>query len=348
METVLIGQKRRIPGLSSRCNPCHRQIRQLLRCRLIQLALSQHSMFSELQGTTSVIGDAFSQCVTYIDTVHFVNAILNTLQQENKGTINRRNLSFSHCLNMSVTAEARRQRNSKGNKSEDVSCFYAASSAIECLTFSFQFAILSRHGIISSRREPQGESLLMLSESHSERGTFLDQNCGSGSDPPVNDQAQAKRQRTFELHEICAATHIMDSEVLTELINCGVRANSLHLLTLIPLVHVAWSNGYLKRAERLAILQAAEEEGIKSDSPGFPVVDGWLRCRPEESLFETWRDYLTAIRRLLSAESFNKLHLTTVTRAWQVAEAAGGLFGFLKVSRAEELAIQDLNLAFVG
>ena len=96
------------------------------------------------------------------------------------------------------------------------------------------------------------------------------------------------------------------------------------------------------------ILQAAEEEGIKSDSPGFPVVDGWLRCRPEESLFETWRDYLTAIRRLLSAESFNKLHLTTVTRAWQVAEAAGGLFGFLRVSRAEELAIQDLNLAFVG
>jgi hypothetical protein len=38
--------------------------------------------------------------------------------------------------------------------------------------------------------------------------------------------------------------------------------------------------------------------------------------------------------------------MSTVNRARTVAEASGGVLGFLKVSRAEEDAIQELNLAF--
>jgi hypothetical protein len=37
----------------------------------------------------------------------------------------------------------------------------------------------------------------------------------------------------------------------------------------------------------------------------------------------------------------------TVVRAWKVAESAGGLLGFLKVSRAEQAAIKELNAAFI-
>lgn len=154
------------------------------------------------------------------------------------------------------------------------------------------------------------------------------------------------QHRRSELDEIREASHITDSKVLMELIDCGVRADSLNILTLVPLVHVAWSNGRIEVEERRAILDAASEQGVRPDSPGFALLNGWLCCRPDRSLLRTWKDYVSALRRFLSSESYDLLRHQTVDHARAVAEAAGGLLGFLKVSRAEEAAIQELNRAF--
>lgn len=150
----------------------------------------------------------------------------------------------------------------------------------------------------------------------------------------------------FDLDEIRQVTQITDKRVLTELMDCGVRAESLNLLTLVPLVHVAWSNGRIEDEERVAILAVAAQAGVQPDSPGYALLNGWLCCRPDRTLIRTWKDYVAAIQKFLSPEAFTVLHLSTLNRAWIVAEAAGGLLGFLKVSRAEEAAIQELNLAF--
>lgn len=150
------------------------------------------------------------------------------------------------------------------------------------------------------------------------------------------------------LDEIRQATRITDHKVLTELIDCGVRAESLNLLTLVPLVHVAWANGKIEEEERAAILDAAAQVGVRADSPGFVLLNGWLCCRPHRTLIRTWKDYVAAIRRFLSPEAYEVLHSTTISRARSVAESAGGLMGFLKISRAEEAAIQELNLAFIA
>lgn len=149
------------------------------------------------------------------------------------------------------------------------------------------------------------------------------------------------------LDEIRQATQITNHKVLTELIDCGVRAESLNLLTLVPLVHVAWANGKIEDEERIAILEAAAQVGVRADSPGFVLLNGWLCCRPHRSLIRTWKDYVAAIRKFLSPEAYRVLHSSTIDRSRIVAEAAGGLMGFLKVSRAEEAAIQELNLAFI-
>lgn len=143
------------------------------------------------------------------------------------------------------------------------------------------------------------------------------------------------------------ATQITDHKVLTELIDCGVRTQSLNLLTVVPLVHVARANGRIEAEERAAILEAAAQVGIQADSPGFVLLNGWLCCRPHRTLIRTWKDYVAAIRKFLSPEAYEILHSSTISRARAVAEAAGGLMGFLKVSRAEEAAIQELNLAFI-
>jgi hypothetical protein len=191
------------------------------------------------------------------------------------------------------------------------------------------------------------ENQQMACDGISRLGALMEQKYAHQSDRALVDEGRIRALRQSEFDEIRIATRITDVDVLTELIDCGVRANSLHILTLVPLVHVAWSNGHIERQERLAILNAAELEGVRSDAPGFQVLDGWLRCRPPATLLKTWMDYVAAIRLVVTAESFNTLHIATIARARQVAEAAGGILGFNKVSRAEETAIQQLNQAFI-
>ena len=156
------------------------------------------------------------------------------------------------------------------------------------------------------------------------------------------------RRRHSDLDEIRQATQITDHKVLTELIDCGVRAESLNLLSVVPLVHVAWANGRIEKEERTAILEAAARIGVRADSPGFALLNGWLCCRPHRTLIRTWKDYVAAIRKCLSPEAYQVLHSSTVNRARSVAEAAGGFMGFRKVSSEEEAAIQELNLAFIA
>lgn len=163
----------------------------------------------------------------------------------------------------------------------------------------------------------------------------------------IKDDCTQARRHHSDLDEIRQATQITDHKVLTELIDCGVRAESLNLLTLVPLVHVAWANGRIENEERVAILEAAAQVGVRADSPGYVLLNGWLCCRPHRSLIRTWKDYVAAIRKFLSPEAFQVLHSSTISRSRGVAEAAGGLMGFLKVARAEEAAIQELNLAFI-
>ena len=175
--------------------------------------------------------------------------------------------------------------------------------------------------------------------------------CFQGDDATIPQSGRGDDYCVSHLHrsdldDIRQATQITNRRVLMELIDCGIRVESLNILTLVPLVHVAWSNGRIEDKERLAILKAAAQVGILADSPGFVLLNGWLCCRPHRTLIRTWKDYIAAIRKLLSPEAYKALRLSTVNRARTIAEASGGVLGFLKVSLAEEDAIQELNLAF--
>lgn len=186
----------------------------------------------------------------------------------------------------------------------------------------------------------------MFGDGLSRRAAVMEMSYAYETDSRLIEQAKKEAERTRDLEAISEATQITDQTILVELINCGVRADSLHVLTLVPLVHVAWAGGHIERAERIAILAAAEQEGVRQDSPGYLVLDSWLRKRPEATLFKTWKDYVSAIRLFVAPETYEALRQNTVTRARLVAEAAGGFLGFNRVSRSEEQAIQELNQAF--
>lgn len=187
----------------------------------------------------------------------------------------------------------------------------------------------------------------MLSDGLSKRAAIMELSYAFESNQRLLEAGRQQGQKEAELEALQSVSKITDQHVLIELVDCGVRADSLYLLTLMPLVHVAWANGYVASEERAAVLKAAEQDGIRIDSPGFKVLERWLSKKPDALLFRTWKDYVGAIRMFISPESFAVLQITTLGRAWNVAEAAGGLLGFFKVSRAEEAAIEELNLAFL-
>ncbi len=187
----------------------------------------------------------------------------------------------------------------------------------------------------------------MLSDGLSKRAAVLEMSFVFEKELELREQLRQKWQRDEDLQQLESATQITDQDVLNELVDCGVRADSLHVLMLVPLVHVAWANGFVERKERLAILKAAEQVGVKPEAKGYDLLSEWLKNRPSPSLLKTWKDYIAAIRRFVGAEAFSTLQKSTVSRARNVAQAAGGILGLNSVSRAEEAAIQELNAAFV-
>ena len=190
-----------------------------------------------------------------------------------------------------------------------------------------------------------GETL-MLGDGLCSFGSVLEGSYALETDMRLRAELDAEYQREQIIEELQTATQISEKYVLTELVDCGLRADSLHVLTLAPMVHVAWANGYVERGERQEILAAAEEEGIQSDSEAYVLLSEWLSTRPSESLIETWKDYVAAVRLVLSPKSYAALHETTVRRATAVGNAAGGFFGFGAIRPAEQAAIDELESAF--
>ena len=186
----------------------------------------------------------------------------------------------------------------------------------------------------------------MLGDGISSFGSVLEGSYALETDIRLRAALSVEVERVKILEELQAATQITENHVLNELVDCGLRADSLHVLTLVPMVHVAWANGFVERGERQEILNAARGEGIKADTEAYTILSEWLGKRPEPSLVETWKDYVGAVRLILAPKSYAALQESTIRRATAVGNAAGGFFGTGAIRPAEQAVIDELKAAF--
>ncbi|APZ94943.1 hypothetical protein [Fuerstiella marisgermanici] len=158
-----------------------------------------------------------------------------------------------------------------------------------------------------------------------------------------------KDQQRVEAEEeaLTAATGITDRGVLEELVEAQITSQSLLALTLFPAVHVAWANGFVETTERAAVLKAADQEGIAEETPSYELLRVWLKTPPSATLFKAWSDFIHAVQPTLSVSAFRKLHDAAMIRSRKVAEAAGGILGIGKVSKAEETRLKELDQVFL-
>jgi uncharacterized tellurite resistance protein B-like protein len=157
---------------------------------------------------------------------------------------------------------------------------------------------------------------------------------------------QSLRNELHDLEERKQLAHvssILNEEVLQDMVECGIKAETLAALRLIPWIEVAWADGDVSAEEREAILKAAHEIGLKDGTACHQTLEAWLKTRPDARLIETWKSYMAELVKLMPAETMNTFREELIERLNMIANASGGFLGFGKISKSEMDCIDRLT-----
>lgn len=112
------------------------------------------------------------------------------------------------------------------------------------------------------------------------------------------------------------------------------------VVSLLPLVYVAWADGKVQKAERTMILGIARSRGLLEHG-GDAALERWLTVRPGKSQLEADLRMLNELARSdepMGAEFDADEEQLLLAWCQDVADAAGGLLGLRSARRAEEAA----------
>jgi len=164
-------------------------------------------------------------------------------------------------------------------------------------------------------------------------------------------QLLAKLKKQMEAEEsrssLESASGIHETAVLDSLLAQNITPETLACIGLIPLVAIAWADGSVEEAEKIAILQAADSSGVQSGTASYAVLEHWLQAHPGNELLASWKAYIGELQNTLEPAAINQLKSSILDRAETVAKAAGGFLGMgSKISAAERLVLDELRGAF--
>lgn len=141
--------------------------------------------------------------------------------------------------------------------------------------------------------------------------------------------------------KLAHVTGIVEERVLHHLVEAGVRGETLAAVTLIPMVEVAWCDGSVSPEEADAVLNAAVNQGIHTNSASYGLLKQWLQNRPDPHVITAWREYVQEMVRLMPKDSLANLRRHMLDRCRRVAEAAGGFLGIATISKVEKAKIDE-------
>ncbi len=153
--------------------------------------------------------------------------------------------------------------------------------------------------------------------------------------------------RVSTKEDIARLTGINNPGVLNALADMKLGQAATLVMSMYPLVEMAWADGTLDPKERQVLLEQASNLGIKQGSEAATFLARWLDEQPELSWHGLWADYVRELSKKLSAGDRELLKNEILGRARLVAEASGSLLGFgFGMSQAEKHALERLEQAF--
>lgn len=137
-------------------------------------------------------------------------------------------------------------------------------------------------------------------------------------------RARLERQaRDLEEHRKVAESISTTDEALASRIHAlGFDGDSARVFDLLPLVHVAWADGSVQRAERAAILRLVEQRGCAPGSEAFRLMESLLEERPSEAYMHESLDLLRDLTGGLGDRT-----TAIVDLCIEVAASSGGFLG---------------------
>lgn len=156
--------------------------------------------------------------------------------------------------------------------------------------------------------------------------------------------AAAKKSSKEELQKL---TGISDEQVLETLSDLKLGGAATLVMSLFPVIEVAWADGKIDEKERVALMEAAKGIGLEKDSAAFEYLSKWLEEKPEPSWHTLWADYVKALVAKMKPDDKAMLKATVMGRATVMAEVSGGFMGVaFKISDAEKRVMKKLEAAF--
>ena len=177
-------------------------------------------------------------------------------------------------------------------------------------------------------------------------GTDLVEKYFHKQDKNLIEQLIAKFNAIKTREELSRITGIKSKWVLQKLMDLGVQPHMMMVLTLVPLLEVAWADGHISEEEREVLLKEASKTGIEVGTEAYMLLSSLLGTKPENQLFTSWNVYVEGLCNELSANQIVDLKNDVLARAKAVAEASGGILGVGKVSKSEKLALEKLEAPF--
>lgn len=158
----------------------------------------------------------------------------------------------------------------------------------------------------------------------------------------LKEKAETEKGR----ERLTQVTGISDQTLANELLEAGIRAETLVAFTLAPLVLVAWADRIVDIREREAVLEAARGAGLTEGTASYQLLSDWLHQKPNEKLFTAWKHYVQELRKIWDSEKVQQLHDDVTRRARDIAKTTGGILGFGGISDAEEAVLCEIEQAF--
>lgn len=154
-------------------------------------------------------------------------------------------------------------------------------------------------------------------------------------------RVDAAAARIEKRKAIASAVGTTDAEIVDRIEQLGLSGDSARVLDLLPLVHVAWADGRVQKAERSAVLAILEARGIPANSDACLLMEALLEARPSETFLG---QSLSLLRDLAARDGKGTADIVDLCA--RVAEASGGLLGFgSKTDDKERALIGDVAKA---
>jgi hypothetical protein len=157
-----------------------------------------------------------------------------------------------------------------------------------------------------------------------EREKALENEFFASRERELLERLRAEANAAADREALGRAICIEDTDLLDALLAAGVEADTAALLTVVPLVFVAWGDHRMVEVERRAVLEAANDLRVDPAGVASEILEGWLEERPPEKLFIAWKEWIGVVAEALPADERERLAHQILGHCRDIARAAGG------------------------